>query len=130
MASSSSGLTSNTVFQNALQNHIDRWNSDPRSFSSLSTPNDILDEVANYEQQHAKSAGRRYTDRFTSLIKRFESIFGVMDIAVSASSQIPAEIVWGGLKFIIQVRCHYQFSNQTKFVCRSRPVIQTISGRL
>ena len=129
MASSSSGRTSNIVFQNALQNHINRWNSDPRSFPSLSTPEDILDEVANYEQQHARSTGRRYTDRFTSLIKRFESIFGVIDMLVSASSQIPAQIVWGGLKFIIQVRCHYQFSNQTKFVCRSRPAIQTTSGR-
>jgi hypothetical protein len=100
----------NEVFQKALQRHIDRWQSDPRTFSSDSTPDDVRAEIETYEKKHEKTIARRYVDRLAGLLQRFESIFRVIDMFVSSNPQIAA-LVWGGLKFVIQACSHHNRSS-------------------
>lgn len=94
----------NRVFERALQKHIDLWKSDKRLFSEISTPDDVLKEVENMEKKHRNTRVRRYTARFSTVVQGFHSYFTAVDAFVSSNPQVVA-LVWGGLRFIIQVCC-------------------------
>jgi hypothetical protein len=123
----------NDVFQQALQKHLDVWKSDSRSFSIGSTPDDIMQEIEKYEREHQKSRGRRYADRFSTVVKGFQSYFAAVDTLVSTDPHHVAALIWGGLKFVVQV-CYPAsiFAPLTK-TCRwnrLRTTIPLISNKL
>jgi len=91
----------NTAFQTALQRHLDT--SDIRSFASDATPDDVLSEIKEYEKANKQSSGRRYASRFSALIRNFQCFFSAVNAFVSSNPEI-AGLVWGGFRFIIQVR--------------------------
>lgn len=91
-----------TAFQRALQRHLDTWALDARSFTSEATSDDVLREVAEYEKANRDTSGRRFLARFSVLVQEFQGFFSVVDVLVSSNHV--AALVWGGLKFIIQVR--------------------------
>jgi hypothetical protein len=99
---SGASTPANEVFRKALQKHIETWKSDARSFSTDSSPQDVLQEVQKYEDRHRKKAIRRYADRFSALVQQFQGFFSAVDVFVSADPHI-AGLVWGGLRFVIQV---------------------------
>ena len=101
MISSTSNAT-NRVFQDALQKHINRWKSDTRAFPGDSTPDDVIEKVKKYDEEHQKSAGRRYLKRFATIVQNFSTYFIVVDTCVSSNPEIAA-LVWGGVRFVIQV---------------------------
>jgi hypothetical protein len=96
--------TTNRIFQEALQKHIDCWKSDNRTFPGNSTPDDVIKEVKKYDQEHQKSAERRYTKRFATIAQNFSTYFTIVDTCVSSNPEIAA-LIWGGLRLVIQVCC-------------------------
>ena len=98
MKSSTSNATIR-VFQDALQKHINRWKSDKRAFPAAgdSTPDDVIEEVKKYDEEHQKSAGRRYSKRYYC-----PKNFHLFHCCVSSNPEIAA-LVWGGVRFVIQV---------------------------
>ena len=93
----------NTAFETALKIHLDTWASDPRSFRDTSTLAEVLHEVQRFEEAHSKTLLRRYADRFSVVIQGFATFFSAVDQFVSSNPQT-AGLIWGGLKFVIQVR--------------------------
>ena len=93
----------NPAFQVALQRHLDAWASDARSFTSEATPDDVLREVEAYDKANRDTSSRRYINRFSMLIQNFQGFFSAVDTFVSINPQTAA-LVWGGLRFVIQVR--------------------------
>jgi hypothetical protein len=78
------------------------WASDARSFTSGATPDDVLREVEEYEKVNRDTSSRRYIRRFSVLIQNFEGFFSAVDTFVSCNPQTAA-LIWGGLRFVIQV---------------------------
>jgi hypothetical protein len=92
----------NLAFETALQEHIDSCAQDVRSFISDSTPDDVLRDVQGFETAHRRTRGRRYANRFSALVQSFQGFFSAVDAFVSSNPQV-AGLVWGGLRFLIQV---------------------------
>jgi hypothetical protein len=111
----SSSKTTNPVFERVLQKHIDLWKSDKRfEFSGPTpTPDDVLKEIESLEKEHEKTRVRRYTARFATVIQGFQGYFSAVDAFVSSDPLI-AGLVWGGIKFVIQVFCHGIYASADK----------------
>jgi hypothetical protein len=71
------------VFKQALDKHINLWKSDKRLFSGTSTPADLLQEVNNLDKEYENTRARRYAARFTSVVQGFHSYFAAVDAFVS-----------------------------------------------
>jgi hypothetical protein len=94
--------TTNDAFNKALLKHVDSCKSDSRSFSLGATPDDILQEITKYDQEHQASRGRRYAARFAAVVNGFQTYFDAVDTLVSSHPEVAA-LIWGGLKFVVQV---------------------------
>ena len=103
MTSPNDGSVVNQAFKEALQNHLDQWKSDPRSFSQCATLEDLRNEIKEHGNNYQKTRVSSYTSKLSSLIDRFEGFFSLVDTLVSLNPTIAAH-VWGGIRFIIRVR--------------------------
>lgn len=92
----------NEVFEKALAEHINRWQSDKRSFPRTSTPADILQEAKGYENKHKERWSTRCTTRIAKIVEGFQTYVSAVDTLVSALPK-PSGLVWGGLKCVVQV---------------------------
>jgi len=103
MTSPNGGSLVNRAFEKALQNHLDQWKSDPCSFPQSATLEDLRSEIKELGNNYQKTRVHSYTSKLSRLIDRFERFFKVVDTFVSSNPTISA-LVWGGIRFIIQVR--------------------------
>ena len=92
----------NLAFKQALQRHLDKWKSDPRSFPQSATPESLRSEVAEHTNNYQNTRVYLYTSKLSDLINRFNQFFNVVDIFVSSNPTIAA-LVWGGIRFIMKV---------------------------
>jgi len=101
MASPNGDSVANRAFEEALRIHLAQWESDPRSFPQSATPEELRNEVMEHVNNHQRTRVSSYASKLWNLIDRFEGLFKAIDTLVS-SNPISA-LVWGGIRFIIQV---------------------------
>ncbi|KAF8800979.1 hypothetical protein BYT27DRAFT_7148099 [Phlegmacium glaucopus] len=124
MTSSNGGSVVNQAFEKALQNHLDQWKSDPRSFPLCATLEDLRSEVEEHGNNYRKTRVSSYTSKLSKLIDRFEGFFTVVDTFVSSNPTIAA-LVWGGFRFIIRIVSEY-----SKFFERIMNSLEAIGQKL
>ena len=94
----------NEAFQIALQAHLKGLSEREKDLFSGGTAEAALDFATRCDDDHAvKSKSRRFARAICGAVKGLQGFFVVIEITISAKPEVAA-LVWGGIKFIIEVR--------------------------
>lgn len=125
--SSTSGKTdkyNNEAFQTALQAHLKGLSEREKELFSGGTAESALDFAKHCDDDHAvKSKSRRFARAICGAVEGLRGFFVVIEITISARPEVAA-LVWGGVKFIIEVRplCNGQSMALTQFFLGCRQI--------
>ena len=104
--SSSPGVVTppaNEAFRLALEAHLRELSSRERKLFAGGKAEDVLELARLCEQGHVeRSKSLRFARVISGAVEGLKGYFGVIETVVSSHPEIAA-IVWGGVKFIIEV---------------------------